>query len=94
MPVCYIPVSLEEIVVERKRPSRKAWVTPGSPACWSLGNTGWDSGSRPPPGSHLTVFIDYRWPANPWLQMPARLLASSYARWCCRQMVRDARNLG
>ena len=46
-----------------------------------------------PQGSHLTVFIEYRWPISPWLYLPARLLARAYARWCCRQMVRDARKL-
>jgi hypothetical protein len=33
---------------------------------------------------------DYRWPTSPWLRLPARLLVSSYARWCCRQAMKDA----
>lgn len=86
-----IPLSLEEIVVERRRPSLKAWVTAGQPRLLVIGQ--YRMGFRisaAAEGSHLTVFIDYRWPTNPWLRLPARLLASSYARWCCRQMVRDA----
>ena len=89
-----IPLSLEEIVVERKPPSLKAWVTAGQPRLLVIGQYRMGFWIAPTPeGSYLTVFIDYRWPSNPWLRLPARLLAASYARWCCRQMVRDARKL-
>ncbi|HWP12346.1 MAG TPA: SRPBCC family protein [Ramlibacter sp.] len=86
-----IPISLEEIVVERKRPWLKAWVTAGQPRLLVIGQ--YRMGFRIVPtaeASHLTVFIDYRWPSSPWLRLPARLFASAYARWCCRQMVKDA----
>ncbi len=87
-----IPLSLEEIVVERRRPALKTWVTAGQPRLLVIGPYRMGFRIAPAPGgSRLTVFIDYRWPANPWLWLPARLLASSYARWCCRRMVRDAR---
>jgi hypothetical protein len=44
------------------------------------------------PGSSLWTGDSgtYRWPTSPWLRLPARLLASSYERWCCRQAVKDA----
>jgi hypothetical protein len=89
-----IPIGLEEIVVERTRPSLKAWVTAGQPRLLVIGQYRMGFRIAPAPeGSHLTVFIEYRWPSNPWLNLPARLLAPAYARWCCRQMVRDARKL-
>ena len=87
-----ILLGLEEIVVERRRPALKTWVTAGQPRLPVIGPYRMGFRIAPAPGgSLLTVFIDYRWPLNPWLRLPARLFASSYARWCCRRMVRDAR---
>lgn len=89
-----IPLSLEQIVVERRSPSLKAWVTAGPPGLLVIGQyrMGFHIDAAPA-GSLLTVFIDYRWPVNPWLRLPARLFARAYARWCCREMLRDARKL-
>lgn len=86
-----LPLTLDEMVVERDPPRRKAWQTIGEPHLLAMG--AYRMGfviETTPRGAQLTVFIDYQLPASvPWRWL-GRLLAPLYARWCCNRMLQDA----
>lgn len=85
-----VPLSLEEVVVERQSPVRKAWRTTAANLLvigdYQLGFEIAPQGTQ----SAVRVFIDYEqpssWPGR-WL---CRLFGASYARWCTEKMARDA----
>lgn len=83
-------LSLDEIVVERAPPRRKVWRTVDEPALIVIGS--YEMGFEVTPardGANLRVWIDYNLPRKGIGRVfPA--LAAFYARWCVRQMVRDA----
>jgi hypothetical protein len=84
-----IPLFIEGVVVLRKPPKFKAWETVGEPHLLVIGRyrmsvsiEGRNTRSR------VRVAIDYALPsARPWRWL-GEALASMYARWCMRQMVR------
>ena len=83
-------LSLDEVVVKREPPLRKAWQTVDTRLLvigpYRLGFELTPRGKR----SALRVFIDYELPqrgAGRWL---GRILGPAYARWCTRRMARDA----
>lgn len=86
-----IPLSLEEVITERRAPSKKVWDTIGTPkllvmAQYRMGFEVTPKGDS----SLLRVFIDYSLPATIpgiWL---GRLLGGVYGRWCTRRMADDA----
>jgi len=85
-----IALALEELVVEREPPSRKAWETVEARlAVIGQYRLGFEL-QRRGNGSAVRVYIDYALPAN-W---PARglglLLGRVYARWCTERMAHDA----
>ena len=84
------PLSLEEVVVEREPPLRKAWETIGAQLLvigpYRLGFELQPRGEA----CKLRVFIDYDWPQHPLARLSAALFAKSYARWCTQRMVDDA----
>lgn len=83
-----VPLSLEEVVTERKPPRRKAWQTTGTPRLLVIGHYRMGFELTPQDDSCvLRVFIDYALPDG-WL---GRLLGGTYARWCTRRMAVDAR---
>jgi hypothetical protein len=85
-----VPLSLEEVVVERVPPVRKSWRTSAANLAvigdYQLGFEIVPRGSQ----SVVRVFIEYElpssWPGR-WL---GRLFAATYARWCTEKMGRDA----
>jgi polyketide cyclase/dehydrase/lipid transport protein len=84
-------LAVDEKVVERTPPYRKAWETLGSPKLLVIGayRMGFDVAAQGS-GSLLRVFIDYALPeALPgrWL---GRAFGRAYARWCTERMVSDA----
>jgi hypothetical protein len=82
-----LALDLEEVVVLRDVPRRKAWETIGAPRLLVIGpyRMGFDIAPRNS-GSSLTVSIDYERPRLfPW-----GWLGRYYARWCVRRMVLDA----
>jgi len=86
-----IELSLDEVVIEREPPMRKAWETVGSPRLLVIG--AYRMGFEATPGmggTTLRVFIDYglpvTWPAR-WLGV---LFGGYYAHWCTQSMVNDA----
>jgi len=87
-----IPLSLVEIVTERRRPYDKVWQTTGEPRIWVIAHyrLGFEVGARPF-GSLVRVFIDYELPARGIAHWLGWLFGSSYAKWCTRRMFGDAR---
>ena len=86
-----IPISLEEVVTERRAPYKKLWETIGSPRLLVVAHyrMGFEL-KRQGNSTLVRVFIDYGLPTTvpgSWL---GRLLGGVYARWCTKQMVDDA----
>ena len=85
-----IRLSLDEVVTERAPPQRKVWRTDGEPDLIVVGpyEMGFELRAVSA-GTQVTVWNDYRLPhkgLGRWFPS----LADFYARWCVRQMVRDA----
>jgi hypothetical protein len=85
-----IPLSLEEVVVERRPPNRKVWETIDARLI-VIGQyrLGFELEPRSE-GCSLRVFIDYDLPRKTVHRWTAALLAKTYARWCTEQMAKDA----
>lgn len=86
-----IRLYLDEIVTVRQPPLRKTWATVGEPRLLVIGaySMGFDLA---PAGSNtrLRVAIDYDLPSNGIPRLLGLALGRLYAKWCTRQMVRDA----
>ena len=83
-------LSLEERVVERVPPSRKAWETEGEPHLLVIGAYRMGFELSPGAGTTARVWIDYALPSSGFGRWLGKLLGSWYARWCVRRMLRDA----
>jgi hypothetical protein len=82
-----IPLSVDEAVVERAPPARKAWETIGTPQLLVIGPYRMGFEIKPHgEASRLRVFIDYRLPDH----LLGRLFGNAYARWCTTRMTGDA----
>jgi hypothetical protein len=85
-----IPLSLEEIVVLREPPLKKAWETVDA-RLLVVGDyrLGFDLEPR---GAtcELRVYIDYDHPPGFLARLVAAVLAKRYSRWCVARMVSDA----
>lgn len=82
---------VEEVVVERVAPNRKAWETVGTPRLLVIG--AYRMGFEVTPsdaGSRVRVLIDYALPATGFARWLGRVFGGFYARWCTRRMVVDA----
>ena len=85
-----IPLALEEVVVERDPPSRKAWTTVDA-RLLVIGQYRLSFELEPREGAcELRVLIDYDWPQGLLTRLTAAVFAKSYARWCTERMVADA----
>ena len=86
-----ITLSLDEVVVDREPPFRKAWETVGEPRLLVIGpyRMGFTV-QLEKAGSRLEVFIEYALPNGFLAGRFGRLLGGFYARWCTRRMVDDA----
>jgi len=83
-------LEVEEMVVERTPPWRKAWETIGEPRLLVIGSyrMGFgidDLGTT----SRFTVFIDYEPPRRPPAHWFGRLFGGWYAKWCTERMAHD-----
>lgn len=85
-------LSVEEIVTEHKPPRRKVWETQGQTHILIMGHYRMGFELTPASGgSHLRVFIDYNHLTTFFGGILSLCFASTYARWCVRQMASDAR---
>jgi hypothetical protein len=93
-------LALEEVVTEHTPPTRKVWMTVGTPRLLVIGpyRVGF---ALAPTGAGVTggaadvvtviVFIDYALPDRGLPRLLGRLFGHRYARWCTERMVTDAR---
>ena len=85
-----IPLSLEEVIIERQVPYKKVWKTIGTPNLQVMAHYRMGFELTPKGDSSLVrVFIDYSLPANAPGSWLGRLLGGVYARWCTKQMADD-----
>jgi len=86
-----ISVSVDEVVVEREPPSRKAWKTvrPTRLIIMSAYEMGFEIRAGEP-GSRLRVWIRYELPEGVFGRWLAAPLAALYARWCVDRVATDA----
>ena len=83
---------LEEVVTVYQPPLVKIWKTVGAPKLLIIGDYKMGIDIRPDQsGALLRVFIDFNLPRGAIGQLLGYLLGSIYARWCVRNMVRDAK---
>ncbi len=86
-----IPLSLEEVIIERHEPYKKIWETIGTPQLLVIEHYRMGFELTPEGDvSTLCVFIDYSLPPTApgsWLGL---LLGGIYARWCTKKMASDA----
>lgn len=87
----FFDLTVDEVVTERQRPSRKVWETRGRPRLLVIGayRMGFDI-SPAAGGSHLRVFIEYDDPGTRWGRIAGSLFGQAYARWCVRRIAEDA----
>ena len=85
-----IPLSVKEIVTERRPPLRKVWATTGRPQLLVIGQYRMGYEITPKAQSlQLRVFIDYALPDGPISYWLGRLFGNFYARWCTQRMAND-----
>lgn len=80
-------LSLDEVVTERSRPTRKAWKTVDNPNLLVIGN--YQMGVELAPESNKTrlkVFIDYDLPEGS-TKILGIMFGGIYANWCVDQML-------
>ena len=83
-------ITLEEVIEERTPPFRKVWATIGAPQLVVIRD--YRMGYEIVPedrGNRLRVWIDYALPRSGMRHWLGRLLASTFARWCVENMVRE-----
>lgn len=94
-----VRLALEEVVTERAPPTRKVWVTVGTPRLLVIGRYRMGFTLVPAGASArgddsdevtLTVFIDYTLPGHGLSRLLGRLFGHWYARWCTQRMLADA----
>ena len=93
-----VRLALEEVITEHVAPTRKAWVTVGTPRLLVIGpyRMGFalvpvGDGTGGAGAATLTVFIDYALPDKGLSRLLGRLFGHWYAQWCTDRMVTDAR---
>lgn len=84
-----IRLYLDEVVIAREPPLRKAWETVGEPRLLVIGpyRMGFALHNGNSGESHLRVEINYALPRQGTARFLGRLLGRAYAKWCTRQMV-------
>jgi hypothetical protein len=88
-----LTLRVEEAITEIEPPKRKIWQTIGEPQLLVIGDyrMGFEIEPREG-GSRLRAFIDYALPKQGVGKGLGFLAGASYARWCTRQMVEDAKS--
>lgn len=82
---------LDEVVIMREPPLTKTWETVGEPRLLVIGRYRMGFDLMPDhTTAQLRVTIDYELPTKGISRLLGRFFGRSYAKWCTRQMVRDA----
>lgn len=85
-----ILLSLDERVIERVPPYRKAWETEGEPRLLVIGAYRMGFDLTPGAATSGRVWIDYELPTTGISRWIGKLLGSWYARWCVQRMLGEA----
>jgi hypothetical protein len=86
-----MPLSVDEVIVERDPPWRKIWETTGVPRLLVIGQ--YRMGFEITPANEsarLRVFIDYSRPETRPGRWLGHVFGGYYAKWCTERMVADA----
>jgi len=84
---------LDEVVIIREPPLKKTWETVGELRLLVIGPYRMGFNLSPDgPTAQLRVAIDYELPTKGIARLLGRLFGRPYAKWCTRQMVRDAQH--
>lgn len=90
--VAGVSLLVEEVVIQRQPPFKKAWETRGEPHLLVIGSyrMGFEIKAT---GRHcrLRVFLDFNYPGPMLGRAAGWFLGRIYARWCVRQMAVGAR---
>ena len=90
-----VRLSVDEVVTRYEPPSLKEWQTTEPPRLLVIGHYRMAFRTSPErDGTLLTVTIDYNSPTSIVPRILAALFGRVYARWCTRQMVSDAIQMG
>jgi len=86
-----IGLYLDEVVIAHEPPLKKNWETVGEPRLLVIGSyrMGFDLKAEES-AARLRVSIDYQLPKKGISRLSGRLFGRSYAKWCVRQMAKDA----
>ena len=88
-----IRLYLDEVVTMRRPPLTKTWETVGEPRLLVIGPYRMGFELMPNGTSaQLRVALDYDLPTKGVSRVLGRLFGRLYAKWCTRQMVRDAQH--
>ena len=88
-----IRLYLDEVVTMREPPLKKAWATVGEPRLLVIGRYRMGFDLMPDDTiAQLRVAIDYELPTKGISRLLGRLFGRSFAKWCRRQMVREAQH--
>lgn len=88
-----VPLSLDEVIIERNPPHSKAWETVGDINLLVIDHYKLGFDITPSNGqSDLNVHIDYNFPQSKRTQWVGRLFGGMYAQWCVTQMVKGVSN--
>ena len=88
-----IRLFLDEVVIMREPPLKKIWETVGELRLLVIGPYRMGFNLSPDgPAAQLRVAIDYELPTKGISRLLGRFFGRSYAKWCTRQMVRDAQH--
>jgi hypothetical protein len=86
-----ISLHLDEVVTSREPPFGKQWETVGVPHLLVIGAYQMRFELRSEgTGSSLRVTLDYDLPPKGISRVLGKMFGHTYARWCTRQMIRDA----
>ena len=86
-----IPLSLEEVITERRAPYKKVWETIGTPKLQAMAHYRMGFEISPEGDSSLLrVLIDYSLPSTAPGSWLGRLLGGVDALWCINRMADDA----
>jgi hypothetical protein len=86
-----LPISLEEVVIERRAPFTKVWETIGTPQLLIMAHYRMGFELTPKGDSSLIrIFIDYSLPTTAPSSYFGYFFGGLYARWCIRKMTEEA----
>nr|WP_237244029.1 polyketide cyclase [Sinorhizobium sp. M14] len=86
-----LPLSVEEVIVDRRPPHRKTWRTFGRTRLAVIGAHQVGFEIMPAKGfCRLRIFINFNYPSSILGKLIGMMFGGAYARWCLRRMSEEA----